>query len=179
MGKKSYNKRRGGGKRGGGGSGAGGPGLELMEVDPAPLTTKNESMMLARQREGLPSAVEKVHVPSLEAFAAAKKADDPGEALRALKIPDLRGIVSTNDEPRICAHCYAALPDGILSVVADLHYPCGVIVCKGCYADHKRICGFGGSGLDGTGLDLASIQLKLSADSRTVWDVIIHIILLH
>ena len=81
MGKKSSNKRRGGGKRGGGGSGAGGPGLELMEVDPAPLTTKNESMMLARQREGLPSAVEKVHLPSLEAFVAAKKADDPEEAL--------------------------------------------------------------------------------------------------
>ena len=37
------------------------------------------------------------------------------------------------------------------------------MICDGCFDDHFRLCGFGGSGLDGTGLDLASIQLKLSA----------------
>ena len=154
MGKKSYNKRRGGGKRGGGGSGAGGPGLELMEVDPAPLTATVE--MLARQREGLPSAVEKVRVPSLEAFVAAKKADEPEEALRALKIPDLRGIVSMNDEPRICAHCYVALRDsGILSAAEKLCSSCGIVVCEGCFADHKRVCG--------AGRHLAALQLRAGA----------------
>ena len=74
MGKKSFNKRRGGGKRGGGGadSGAGDPGLELMEVDPAPLTAKVESTILAKQSAVLPTSVQKVHVPSLESISSSQ-----------------------------------------------------------------------------------------------------------
>ena len=145
MGKKSFNKRRVGGKRGGDGSGAGDPGVELMEVVPASATAKIESTILAKQRAILPSSVQKVDVPSLEAFIAAKKAEDPEEALRALNIPDLRGIVSTNDEPRVCAHCSATLPDGIIQAVADFCAPCGGMVCNGCFADHKRLCRTGRS----------------------------------
>ena len=79
MGKKSFNKRRGGGKRGGGGadSGAGDPGLELMEVDPAPLTAKVESTILAKQSAVLPTSVQKVHVPSLESSSQPRRPMTP------------------------------------------------------------------------------------------------------
>jgi len=148
MGKKSFNKRRGGGggthggdSGGSGGSGAGGPGLELMEVDPAPAAAaKIESKAFAKQRKLLPSTTRKVQTPSWELFIEAKRADDPEDALRALKIPDLRGIISSNDDPTLCAHCSVALPEGIPTGVGELHITCGSIVCDGCYDEHTRVC---------------------------------------
>jgi len=142
MGKKSFNKRRGGG--GGGGSGAGGPGLELMEVDPAPAEAAKIS---AKQKKLLPSTIRKVQLPSWESFIEAKRADDPEEAIQALRIPDLRGIVSTNDDPRVCAHCSATLPDGIPHEEGQIHIACGAIVCNGCFDEHAAHCSIHGSGM--------------------------------
>lgn len=155
MGKKSFNKRRddaaGSGQRGGGG-----PGSDPMEVDPPPaVTVRIERNALARQKVVLPSTVQKVKVPSFAAYIDATRARNPEEAIRALNIPDLRGIVSTNENPRLCAHCSAALEGYLCTDVAALHTPCGAMVCRGCFGNHCQLCT--------SSLDMAVLHVKTGA----------------
>ena len=155
MGKKSFNKRRddaaGSGQRGGGG-----PGSDPMEVDPPPaVTARIERNALARQKVVLPSTVQEVKVPSFAAYIDATWAENPEEAIRALNIPDLRGIVSTNDNPRVCAQCSAALEGYLCTDVAALHTPCGAMVCRGCFGNHCQLCT--------SSLDMAMLHVKTGA----------------
>ena len=141
MGKKSFKKGRREGAAGSGKRGSVGGRSDPMDVDPPPaLVERIERNSLARQTVVLPSTVQKVKVPSFGAYIDATRTEHPEEAIRALKIPSLRGIVSTNDDPRICAHCSVPFPDGCLPEVASLHMPCGAMVCDDCFSAHRRIC---------------------------------------
>ena len=156
MGKKSFKKGRRDGAVGSGKRGSVGAGSGPMDVDPPPaVTARIESRALARQKVVLPSTVQKVKVPSFGAYIDATRAGNPEEAIRALKIPSLRGIISTNEDPRICAHCSAEFSDGCLQEVASLHMSCGAMVCHDCFGDHTRACV--------SNLDLVMMHVKTGA----------------
>ena len=142
MGKKSFKKGRRGGAAGSGQRGGGGGAVsDSMEVDPPPaVEARIEREAFARQKAVLPSTVQKIKVPSFGEYIDATRAENPGEAIRALKIPSLRGIVSTNDNPRICAHCSAAFPEGFLPEVGTLHMTCGAMICNDCFRGHTQVC---------------------------------------
>ena len=141
MGKKSFKKGRRGGAAGSGQRGGGGAVSDPMEVDPPPaVEARIERNALARQKVVLPSTVQKIKVPSFGEYIDATRAENPEEAIRSLKIPRLRGIVSTNDNPRICAHCSAAFPEGFRYEVATLHMTCGAMICNDCFRGHTQVC---------------------------------------